>query len=188
MLLQDLSGHGAGERWRTGQRSTSALSLFPVAPPGVAWCLQSGFDSIVKGDPSRASHAILEEQTGQLFEASHYTFSFNEIDASGHVAKNSFLTSCNLMYSHVITEGGYVPKQTRGNAKVPSRRGTPLTVYFSDEQTIQLNNISRQRRVPKAELLRIAVDLLVNQLNDGQLQLPLGVDIQTTMPEFRRSK
>jgi hypothetical protein len=92
------------------------------------------------------------------------------------------------MYSHVITRGGNVPKQNRGTAKVPIRRGTPLTVYFSDEQTMQLNDISRQRRVPKAELLRIAVDLLVNQLNDGQLQLPLGVDIQTTMPEFRRSK
>jgi Ribbon-helix-helix domain len=81
-----------------------------------------------------------------------------------------------------------VPNQTRGNARTPVRRGTPLTVYFSDQQTMQLNNISRQRRVPKAELLRIAVDLLVNQLNDGQLQLPLGVDIQTTMPEFRGSK
>ena len=92
------------------------------------------------------------------------------------------------MYIHVITQGGFVPKQTRGSAKVPARRGTPLTVYFSDEQTFQLNNISRLRRVPKAELLRIAVALLVNQLNDGQLQLPLGVDIQTTMPEFRGSK
>ena len=81
-----------------------------------------------------------------------------------------------------------MPKQTTGNAKVPARRGTPLTVYFSDEQTFQLNNISRLRRVPKAELLRIAVDLLVNQLNDGQLQLPLGVDIQATTPEFSGSK
>jgi hypothetical protein len=81
-----------------------------------------------------------------------------------------------------------VPKQTGGSVKVAIRRGTPLTVYFSDEQTIQLNNISRQRRVPKAELLRIAVDLLVNQLNEGQLQLPLGVDIGTTMSEIRRSR
>lgn len=79
-------------------------------------------------------------------------------------------------------------KRTRGNSGSPARKGTPLTVYFSDEQTMQLNDISRQRRVPKAELLRIAVDLLVNQLNDGQLQLPLGVEIQTAMPEFRRSK
>lgn len=81
-----------------------------------------------------------------------------------------------------------MPDRARDNARVPVRRGTPLTVYFSDEQTMQLNGISRQRRVPKAELLRIAVDLLVNQLNDGQLQLPLGVNIQTTMPEFRGSK
>lgn len=92
------------------------------------------------------------------------------------------------MYIHVITLGEHVTKRTRGNSGSAARKGTPLTVYFSDEQTMQLNDISRQRRVAKAELLRIAVDLLVNQLNDGQLQLPLGVDIQTTTPEFRRSK
>lgn len=66
--------------------------------------------------------------------------------------------------------------------KAPARKGTPLTVYFSDAQTIQLNNLSRERRVPKAELLRIAVDLLVDQLNGGQLQLPLGIEIQKRMP------
>lgn len=78
--------------------------------------------------------------------------------------------------------------ENRGTSKAPRRKGTPFTMYFSDQQTEELNRISRQRRVPKAELLRVAVDLLVNQLNDGQLQLPLGVDIQTTTPEFRRSK
>ncbi len=76
---------------------------------------------------------------------------------------------------------------TRRHTKVPVRRGTPLTVYFSDAQTIQLNNLSRERRVPKAELLRIAVDLLVDQINGGQLRLPLGIDIQNTLPKAGRS-
>jgi hypothetical protein len=71
-----------------------------------------------------------------------------------------------------------MPKSSGHPPKATSRKGTPLTVYFSDSQTSQLNELSRQRRVPKAELLRIAVDLLVEQLNSGQLQLPLGIDIQ----------
>jgi hypothetical protein len=87
------------------------------------------------------------------------------------------------MYSHVITSGGAVPKtQSKSKAKVPVRKGKPLTVYFSDAQTVQLNDLSRRRRVPKSELLRIAVDLLVDQINGGQLHLPLGIEIQKTMP------
>lgn len=35
----------------------------------------------------------------------------------------------------------------------------------------ELNRISRQRRVAKAELLRLAVDLLLDQIDHGQLQL-----------------
>ena len=77
---------------------------------------------------------------------------------------------------------------TRSHTKVPARKGTPLTVYFSDAQTIQLNNLSSQRRVPKAELLRIAVDLLVDQINSGQLQSPLGIEIQNTLSQAGRSK
>ena len=92
------------------------------------------------------------------------------------------------MYIHVITQGGIVPKQTRGHARVPARKGTPLTVYFSDRQTESLNQISRQRRVPKAELIRIGVDLLLTQLSSGQLDLPLGIDLPSTMSTHQERK
>lgn len=62
-------------------------------------------------------------------------------------------------------------------SKAPTRRGVPLTVYFDTRQMEQLNRISRQRHVAKAELLRLAVDLLFEQINHGQLQLQLGVQL-----------
>lgn len=74
-----------------------------------------------------------------------------------------------------------MPKQTKGRARVPARTGTPLTVYFSDRQTDSLNQISRQRRVPKAEIVRLGVDLLLTQLSRGQLELPLGIDLPSTI-------
>ena len=71
-----------------------------------------------------------------------------------------------------------MPKQrTKANPKPALRNGVPLTVYFSEDQTARLNQVSEQRRVPKAELLRVAVDLLLEHLGSGQLQLPLGIDI-----------
>ena len=68
--------------------------------------------------------------------------------------------------------------RTKANPKPSLRKGVPLTVYFSEDQTARLNAVSEQRRVPKAELLRVAVDLLLDQLNGGQLQLPLGIDVR----------
>jgi hypothetical protein len=71
-----------------------------------------------------------------------------------------------------------MPKaRKKANPKTALRNGVPLTVYFSEDQTARLNQVSRQRRVPKAELLRVAVDLLLEQLASRQLQLPLGIEI-----------
>lgn len=61
--------------------------------------------------------------------------------------------------------------------KPPRRNGTPFTIYFSDQLTENLNRVSRERRVSKAELVRIGVDLLLAQLSSGQLELPLGIDL-----------
>jgi hypothetical protein len=52
------------------------------------------------------------------------------------------------------------------------RNGTPFTIYFSHQQAESLNRISRERRVPKAELVRFGVDLMLAQLASGQLELP----------------
>jgi hypothetical protein len=69
------------------------------------------------------------------------------------------------------------PKKARDRFRPPRRNGTPFTIYFSDQQTENLNRISRERRVSKAELVRIGVELLLAQLSGGQLELPLGIDL-----------
>jgi predicted DNA-binding protein len=55
------------------------------------------------------------------------------------------------------------------------RKGVPFTMYFSNEQSEQLAIISKDRRVSKATLIRYAVERLLDQLEDGQLELPLGL-------------
>ena len=48
-------------------------------------------------------------------------------------------------------------------------------VYFSKDQADRLTFVSRERHVPKAELVRIAVGRLLDQLGSGQMNLPLGI-------------
>jgi hypothetical protein len=55
------------------------------------------------------------------------------------------------------------------------RKGVPFTMYFSPEQAEQLATISRDRRISKATVIRYAVERLLSQLADGQLDLPLGL-------------
>ena len=57
----------------------------------------------------------------------------------------------------------------------PARTGAPLTVYFPLDQAERLTQVSRDRRVSKANLVRLAVDRLLRQLEEGQLNLPLGI-------------
>jgi hypothetical protein len=56
------------------------------------------------------------------------------------------------------------------------RSGKPLTVYFSGELAESLNRVSTTRHVSKAALVRLAVERLLHQLQDGQLHLPLGIE------------
>jgi len=76
-------------------------------------------------------------------------------------------------------------EQSHGAPKSPRRKGTPFTIYFSDQHTNSLNRISRERRVAKAELVRIGVDLLLAQLASGQLKLPLGLDLPLNVGEHQ---
>jgi hypothetical protein len=55
------------------------------------------------------------------------------------------------------------------------RKGVPFTMYFSSEQAEALAAISRARRVSKSTVIRFAVERLIEQINNGQLDLPLGV-------------
>jgi hypothetical protein len=56
------------------------------------------------------------------------------------------------------------------------RRGVPFTMYFSPEQAEALATACRNRRVSKATLVRYAVERLLEQIESGQLELPLGVE------------
>jgi hypothetical protein len=60
--------------------------------------------------------------------------------------------------------------------KEVQRKGTPFTLYLTPELAKQLETVSRQRSVAKAAIVRFAVDRLMTQLGNGQLELPLGID------------
>jgi|GEM_PF-1971243 hypothetical protein len=66
-------------------------------------------------------------------------------------------------------------KLKRGRRKVPKRKGKPLTVYFDKALAHRLHFVSQERRVAKANLVRFAVERLLNQLTTGQLELPFGL-------------
>ena len=55
------------------------------------------------------------------------------------------------------------------------RKGKALLVYFPQDEAERLSNVARERRVAKTELVRVAVGRLLNDLNSGQLELPLGL-------------
>ena len=52
----------------------------------------------------------------------------------------------------------------------------PLMVYLKEEQATKLGELSRERRITKTALVQFAVDRLFVEINDGQLNLPLGLD------------
>lgn len=67
-----------------------------------------------------------------------------------------------------------MPQRSMAAAKA-KRKGKALLVYFSKDEAERLSSVARERRVAKAELVRVAVGRLLNDLNSGQLELPLGL-------------
>ena len=55
------------------------------------------------------------------------------------------------------------------------RRGKPLTVYLNDDLSLALSATCKKRKVHKSDIVRVAVERLLNQLEAGQLELPLGI-------------
>jgi hypothetical protein len=55
------------------------------------------------------------------------------------------------------------------------RRGRPHTVYLSDELSRNLSDVSERRKVDKSTIVRVAIERLLNDLENGQLHLPLGI-------------
>ena len=65
-------------------------------------------------------------------------------------------------------------KISRHRAPKVRRRGTPLTVYLSEELSAALSKASSQRKVDKSTLVRTALERLLVDLESGQLNL-LGI-------------
>lgn len=65
-------------------------------------------------------------------------------------------------------------EQKGKNAK-PKRGGVPFTFYLSDSQANALSSMSDRRQVPKATLVRYAVERLLLDIENGQLKLPIGI-------------
>jgi predicted DNA-binding protein len=65
--------------------------------------------------------------------------------------------------------------QKKSARRKPNRKGQPLLIYFSSEQAERLSTLSKERLVPKASVVRFAVDKLFRELEAQQLELPLGL-------------
>lgn len=57
----------------------------------------------------------------------------------------------------------------------PKRSGKPLTVYLNDSLSSALSVACEKRKVRKSDIVRVAVERLLNDLETGQLELPLGI-------------
>ena len=71
-----------------------------------------------------------------------------------------------------------MPAKTKGaKPKRKTRRsGIPLMVYFQPEQATRLKDLSEKRRIPRANIVRFAVERLLDDINGGQMDLPLGLN------------
>ena len=67
------------------------------------------------------------------------------------------------------------PKSTKPDKRKAQRSGVPLMVYFQAEQATQLKDLSERRRIPKANIVRFAVERLLEDVKGGQMDLPLGL-------------
>jgi hypothetical protein len=70
-------------------------------------------------------------------------------------------------------------RQTTAQRNVPrpktNRTGVPITFYLDQALNKRLNATSKERHVGKSSIIRLAVERLLTQLDNGQLDLPLGI-------------
>jgi hypothetical protein len=81
------------------------------------------------------------------------------------------------MSLHVLTGVEVAnPKHDLVKEVIPvKRRGKPLTVYLNDDLSLALATTCEKRKVHKSDIVRVAVERLLNELESGQLELPLGI-------------
>lgn len=70
-----------------------------------------------------------------------------------------------------MATGKRVPK----GVAAAKRSGKPLTVYLNDDLSFALTTACEKRKVHKSDIVRVAVQRLLHDLESGQLELPLGI-------------
>ena len=81
------------------------------------------------------------------------------------------------MLLHVLT-GAIVSTGKRRVVRAETtvkRTGKPITVYLNDDLSHALTTTCEKRKVHKSDIVRVAVERLLNDLEGGQLELPLGI-------------
>ena len=81
------------------------------------------------------------------------------------------ITSLRVVTPHRMAR----PSRRRATPAKGGRSGVPYTVYLSEDMTAALNALSSQRKVDKSELVRTAIQRLLDDIANGQLDLPLGI-------------
>jgi hypothetical protein len=66
-------------------------------------------------------------------------------------------------------------ESNRRVAKQAARSGKPLNVYLPPKQASKLQELARARHVPMSHIVRFALDRLFDEMDGGQLDLPLGI-------------
>jgi hypothetical protein len=56
------------------------------------------------------------------------------------------------------------------------RKRTQFNLNLSQSELSRLKKLSDDRRIPMVNIVRFALDRLFQQLDGGQLELPLGLD------------
>jgi hypothetical protein len=81
------------------------------------------------------------------------------------------------MSLHVLTGAKVATRKSISVKAVAKRKrnGKPLTVYLNDDLSLALSTTCEKRKVDKSVVVRVAVERLLNDLEAGQLTLPLGI-------------
>jgi hypothetical protein len=62
-------------------------------------------------------------------------------------------------------------------AKKVGRTGKALNIYLPTVQAGRLHALAKERHVPMSNIVRFALDRLFQDLDGGQLDLPLGLGL-----------
>jgi hypothetical protein len=67
--------------------------------------------------------------------------------------------------------------QKSGRRKAARRTGKPLNIYLPQVQAGRLHALAKERHIAMSNIVRFALDRLFQDLDGGQLDLPLGLGL-----------